>query len=170
MNKPTLQTLPTPPSVQKSPWQHELDKIHDLSQQITLNGKIYTAPRKIYMTTRQRPIKPGDLVIWGPAWLPGLWLVTDVHHAYKNINADVDYRSIERSLANLSPEAQAVYETKYKRKRKPNSVRSGNVRLEWFAGWAGYTGDGLPVAVKIENVRLPNEMEVIALASVDCYP
>ena len=154
-SKPTIQMLPMP---MNTPWQQELDKIRNLSQQSTLNGKVFTV-------SRQQQIKPGDLVVWGPTGAPGLWFVTDVHHPYKGIGADADYRSIERSLANLSPEAQAVYEMKYKRKRKPNSVRSGNVRLEWFAGWAGYTNDGLPVAVKIEDVRRPNEMEVVALAA-----
>jgi hypothetical protein len=158
-SKPTIQILPTPASVEKSMWEHELDKIRDLSKQSALSGKTF-------MVARQAPLRPGDLVVWEPTGAPGLWLITDIHHPYKGVGADVDFRSIEKSLADLSPEAQKVFEKKYKLPRKRNSIRRGHVRLEWFAGWAGYAGNGLPVSVKIKTVRRPNEMEALAIAAL----
>jgi len=154
-NKPEIQFLPGSPS----PWKEAQDEI------VGVFAKAKAG--KSYIMSEQGQLAPGDLVVWGPSGKVGLWVITDIHHPYKGVGADVDFRSIEKSLADLSPEAQDVFEKKYKLPRKRHSVRQGYVRLEWFAGWNGYSGDGLPVSVKIKSVRRPNEMEALGIAASD---
>ena len=157
-NKPAIQMLPMPTN---TPWQRELDKVRKLRQKSQLTGKTF-------MVSRQRGLKRGDLVVWAPTGKPGLWRIIYIHY---NLDPGVvDYRTIEQSVAaaNQNPCGEIELSTGENcgLKARYMDIPRGKVQLEWEGGWGGYCNDRLPVTVKIEEIRLSNEMEAIALAAL----
>jgi len=174
-SKPAIQMLPSPGAVK---WQKLLEDSRKLQKQSNLTGKIFEVARQVQMITR------GDLVVWEPTGKPGLWLVANVNYFrgpgkfgdnyFRGPGkfGDVDYSSPEKRMADklgnpcgevaLSDSGKTVLREKYVRR----SIAPGKIRLEWFAGWAGYSNDRCPVVVNINEIRLPNEMEAIALAAL----
>lgn len=156
---PTLHILDTPPHVQKSMWEHEVDYA--------------SLERKVFNVSRQPKLNRGDLVEWSPTGKRGLWRITDVS-AWRDA-ADMDSASFEEAfgattsaMANEMSEEiddQILEEMGVKVIRR--EVGRGKVRLEWFSGWGGYANDRAPVQVKIEEIRRLTEMEVVALAASD---
>jgi hypothetical protein len=119
---------------------------------------------------RQR-MRRGDLVEWAPTGERGLWRITDLDRW--GDAADADYASFEKAFAATTEKMSGEMADEVDRqileelgvKVTYRDVPEGKVRLEWFSGWRGYEGNALPVIVRIEEVRVLTEMEVIGLAS-----
>lgn len=154
-DKPQIRILSTPASVQKSMWEHELDRVRGLADYSQIE-------QRILMVAEQSKLKRGDLVEWSPTGQRGLWIVTDVHRYHDA--AMMTPAQVKEVLHDALAEGGETL-VWGGRKVIQRDVPRGKVRLEWWSGWGGYANDRRPVVVKIEEVQKLNAMETIALAA-----
>lgn len=103
----------------------------------------------------------GDLVIWAPSGKPGLWEVQAVRH--QEVLVDADYSQLELRI--LAQSGISLPPVPSSRTSSAADLPIGRARIKWIGGWHGYAGHDTYVVVKIEDLRLANEMEALALAA-----
>jgi len=154
-SKPSVTVLPQ--QRKPSEWERRLKEMHDLVAKAKLGNTVIEV-------AEQDAVRVGKLVEWAPTGKRGLWRVTDLDRWL--YPSEVPYKAMKTRIAKIDTAVDDGVTVDGKRilKIRRASVPKGKVRLKWFSGWDGYEGAGHPVIVKIEDVRVLNEMEVLALA------